>query len=67
MVQKVVVKVDQKGTEAAAATGIGVILSRARSGPAHALVLDRPYLLMIQDTRTGTPLFLSRIADPTHR
>jgi serpin B len=66
VIQKIVVKVDQKGTEAAAATGIGVSLS-ARLGPAHALVLDRPYLLMIQDTKTGTPLFLSRIADPTLR
>jgi serpin B len=63
VVQKVVVKVDQKGTEAAAATGIGVFTA-ARIGPAHALVLDRPYLLMIQDTKTGTPLFLARVADP---
>lgn len=64
-IQRVVVKVDQKGTEAAAATGIGVFTLSARSGPAHALLLDRPYLLMIQDTKTGTPLLLSRIADPT--
>lgn len=67
VVQKVVVKVDQKGTEAAAVTGIGVIAMAGRREPAHALVLDRPYLLMIQDTKTGTPVFLSRIADPTHR
>lgn len=64
VVQKVVVKVDQKGTEAAAATGIGVYTLSKRSGPAHALVLDRPYLLVIQDTKTGTPLFLARVADP---
>lgn len=64
VVQKVVVKVDQKGTEAAAATGIGVAMSAARSGPARALVLDRTYLLVIQDTKTGTPLFLARVADP---
>lgn len=66
VVQKIVVKVDQRGTEAAAATGIGVLTAARLRGPAHALVLDHPYLLLIQDTRTGTPLFLSRIADPTH-
>jgi serine protease inhibitor len=26
---------------------------------------NRPYLLLIRDTATGTPLFLARISDPT--
>ena len=63
--QRLVVKVDQKGTEAAAATGIGGILTSAQIGPAQPLVLNRPYLLVIQDTKTGTPLLLSRVVDPT--
>ena len=63
VVQKVVLKVDQNGTEAAEATGIGVYLSSRRMGP-RALVLDRTYLLLIQDTKTGAPLFLARVADP---
>jgi serpin B len=65
VVQKVFLKVDQKGTEAAAATGISVYTVSARVGPAHDIVLDRPYLLVIQDTATGAPLFLARVADPT--
>ncbi|MDX6268097.1 MAG: hypothetical protein QOD70_2837, partial [Frankiales bacterium] len=56
--------VDPIGTEAAAATGIGAFTMGLWAGP-HALVLDRPYLLVIQDTKTGTPLFLSRVGDPT--
>lgn len=67
VMQKVVVKVDQKGTEAAAATGIVGIPTSAHIGPAQALVLNRPYLLVIQDTKTGTPLFLSRVGDPTRK
>ena len=65
VMQKVVVNVDQKSTEAAAATGIGGILMSAQIGPAQMLVSNRPYLLVIQDTKTGTPLFLSRAGDPT--
>ena len=64
VIQKVTVKVDRKGTEAAAATGIGVIATSERIGPVHALVLNRPYLLVIQDTTTGTPLLLARVANP---
>ena len=65
IVQKVVLKVDRKGTEAAAATAIGASTSGGHAGPPHALVLDRPYLLIIQDTKTGTPLFLTRVSNPT--
>jgi serpin B len=64
VVQKVVLKVDEKGTEAAAATAISAFTSALLSAPPHALVLNRPYLLVIQDTKTGTPLFLARVADP---
>ncbi len=27
--------------------------------------VDHPYLLLIRDTATGTPLFLARISDPS--
>jgi len=65
VVQKVVLKVDQKGTEAAAATGVAFLAStRVLPRP---LVLDRPYLLLVQDVRTGTPLVLARVGDPTRR
>ena len=65
MLQKVIVNVDQKGTEAAVATGIGGILMSPQIGTAQMLVSNRPYLLVIQDTKTGTPLCLARGGDPT--
>jgi serpin B len=60
VVQKTVLQVDEHGTKAAAATGISVGVS---AGPS--VLVDRPYLLLIRDTATGTPLFLARISDPT--
>jgi len=63
VVQKVVIDVDEAGTKAAAATGIVMDSSLARS--VKVVVFDRPYLLLLQDTATGTPLFLVRVADPS--
>lgn len=58
------VAVDEAGTEAAAATA--VVVSATSAGPIPvALVLDRPFLFLIQDRATGTPLFLGRVADPS--
>ena len=61
VVQKVVLRVDEKGTEAAAATAIGVgVVSNPRT-----VVFDRPYYLLLQDTTLRTPLVLSRVVDPS--
>ena len=65
VVQKVVMKVDQSGTKAAAATGIGVA-SSARVG-GQIVTFDRPFLLLLEDRTTNTPLFLARVADPTQQ
>ena len=59
VVQKTVLQVDERGTKAAAATGIAVATSASLP-----VTVDRPYLLLIRDTATGTPLFLARISDP---
>ncbi|GAA2589893.1 serpin family protein [Actinomadura fulvescens] len=58
-------RVDEKGTEAAAATGTGVGVTSAPPEPAVKVVFDRPYLMLVRDTRTGEPLFLARVADPS--
>jgi serpin B len=63
VVQKVVMKVDRQGTKAAAATGVGVT-TLARVG-GQTVRFDRPFLLLLEDTATHTPLFLARVADPT--
>jgi len=57
------VAVDEDGTEAAAATAVGMAHSAAIRS--HSLVLDRPFLFVVHDTAHGTPLFVGRFADPT--
>jgi serpin B len=57
------IAVDEDGTEAAAATAVGMTDSAAVAG--HTLVLDRPFLFVLHDTAHGTPLFVGRVADPS--
>jgi serpin B len=54
------VKVDEEGTEAAAATGSAMAGSH---GPT--VVVDRPFLYLIRDRVTGALAFLGRVVDPT--
>jgi serpin B len=57
-------RVGEKGTVASAATAVGIVPT---AGQAHSarVVFNRPYLLLVTDTRTGEPLFLARVADPS--
>jgi len=61
-VQKVDISVDKNGTTAAAATGVA--MATAAVGSWTHVDLDRPFLFLVTDTATHTPLFLTRIADP---
>jgi serine protease inhibitor len=55
--------VAEKGTVGSAATASG-LAPTAVSVPLTRIVFDRPYLLLVTDTRTGEPLFLARVANP---
>jgi serpin B len=60
---KAYVKVDEQGTEAAAATGISM-MDGAMAEPDH-FVADHPFLYLIRDKLTGAILFMGRIEDPS--
>jgi serpin B len=60
--QKAFVKVDESGTEAAAATG-AVMIPTSATIP-QIFVADHPFLYAIRD-RSGNILFLGRLTDPT--
>ena len=57
---KTFLKIDEKGTEAAAATG--VVISMERGGPYFRA--DHPFLALVRDRQTGAILFIGRIAEP---
>jgi serpin B len=58
------VTVDEKGTEAAAATAAVMGVTSAPVGPPAEVVADRPFLFVIHDVATATPLFIGRVTDP---
>ncbi len=58
---KAYVKVDEKGTEAAAATAFVVNDFTAGSEP---FMADHPFLFLIRDQLTDTILFMGRVEDP---
>lgn len=60
------VRVDEKGTEAAAATAVTMAF-RAGGPPEEPreLKVDRPFLFLIRDRKSGLVLFLGRVTDPS--
>jgi serpin B len=66
---KAFVEVNEKGTEAAAATGMMANAGRAPREPPPVAVFraDHPFLFAIRDRRTGAVLLLGRTLDPTRQ
>ncbi len=59
------ITVDERGTKAGAATSVEIALTSARpvSEP-KTVCLDRPFVYLLIDLETGTPLFLGTLLDP---
>jgi serpin B len=63
VVHKAFVDVKERGTEAAAATG--VMMARAAAPLKNPVFrADHPFLFLIRDNRTGSILFLGRVVNP---
>ena len=59
---KAVIKVDEKGSEAAAVTVIGVETTNFREP--ITFFVDRPFFFVIRDDRSGTILFMGKAVNP---
>lgn len=57
-------QVNEAGTEAAAATVIGVVTSGITADGPQVFRADHPFLFLIRDTQTGSVLFLGRLTNP---
>ena len=64
VIHKAFVDVHEKGTEAAAATAIGVKATSAPPVPTQVFKADHPFVFVIRDNRTGSILFLGRVTNP---
>ena len=64
VVQQDAMDVTPAGTTAAAATGVAVGTAM-RVQPPPTLRFTRPFLLLLEDTATHTPLFLALVTDPS--
>ena len=64
------VDVDEKGTEAAAATAVVMTTGGCTGTDPLSVVtlrLDRPFLFVLRDVETGAVLFMGRVVDPSAR
>jgi serine protease inhibitor len=64
VVHQAVVDVNEEGTEAAAATAVGVSALAVRQ-PNPVFRVDHPFIFLIRENQTGSLLFLGRVQDPT--
>jgi serpin B len=65
VLHKALVKVDEEGTVAAAATAVIVGVTSAPPMDVVKMVIDHPFLFLIRHDETGAILFLGRVLDPT--
>jgi serpin B len=64
VIHQTYVKVDEKGTEAAAATAVGM-QETISVRPRTIFNADHPFIFIIQEKETGNILFMGRVTDPT--
>lgn len=63
VIHKTFISVDEAGTEAAAATAV-VVFGVGHFDP-RKIIVNRPFIYMIRDIKTGAVLFLGRVKSPT--
>jgi serpin B len=63
VLHKAFIAVNEEGTEAAAATAV-IMQTKSISFMTVDFIANHPFIFLIRDTKTGTLLFLGRMAQP---
>jgi len=61
---KTFVRVDEKGTEAAAVTSVGMMTTSLPPQPAFVMRVDRPFIFVISENKSQSILFMGKIIEP---
>ncbi len=62
---KAVAEVNEEGTEAAAATSVGIAVTSAiQTQQPFTFIADHPFLMAIRDSKTGAILFMGAVMEP---
>ena len=64
VIHKAFVSVDEAGTEAAAATGVIVGVTSIPMEPPVQVNIDRPFIFLIRDIKTGAIIFVGHVLNP---
>jgi serpin B len=65
VVHQAFVDVNEQGTEAAAATALVMRSMAVMANPIPVFRMDHPFIFLIRENKTGSILFLGRLADPS--
>ena len=62
---KTFIEVNEEGTEATAATSVGIVATSAVEKPKpFRMIVDRPFFCAVRDNQTGSVLFMGSIVEP---
>eukprot|EP00091_Calanus_sinicus_P022571 TRINITY_DN721_c0_g1_i1.p1 TRINITY_DN721_c0_g1~~TRINITY_DN721_c0_g1_i1.p1 ORF type:complete len:238 (-),score=74.93 TRINITY_DN721_c0_g1_i1:53-766(-) len=64
VVHEAVVEVTKEGTEGAAATGVEIVLFSASFAEEKIIVVDRPFIFIVQDKLNNIPVLVGRVKNP---
>ncbi len=64
VMHKAVIEVNEKGSEAAAATVVEMVESAMPAGEIIEFIVDRPFFFVIADDRSGAILFMGKVVEP---
>jgi serpin B len=64
VIHKTMIRVDEAGTEAAAATAVAVKARARKVSPTTQFIADRPFVFVLYHSQLDYPLFVGQVVNP---